>query len=89
MNAEEKICSICQRAFAGFGNNAQPVNDGRCCDECNQRVVLGDMDEDMVWDVFEQLNQQLKPLGFEIVQMDEGSDCIWAVVKIGEEDHLG
>ena len=22
------------------GNNAQPVKDGRCCDECNIRVVI-------------------------------------------------
>lgn len=35
-----KTCSICQREFEEFGNNAQPVNDGRCCDECNSAVVL-------------------------------------------------
>jgi len=23
-------CSICNKDFEGFGNNAQPVNDGRC-----------------------------------------------------------
>tara|TARA_A100001391_G_scaffold1943_1_gene2102 strand:+ start:403 stop:585 length:183 start_codon:yes stop_codon:yes gene_type:complete len=22
------------------GNNAQPVNDGRCCDDCNWNVVI-------------------------------------------------
>lgn len=22
------------------GNNAQPVMEGRCCDECNMRVVI-------------------------------------------------
>lgn len=35
-----KACSICQRQFAGMGNNAQPVNDGRCCDECNREIVV-------------------------------------------------
>ena len=35
-----KICSICKTGYTGFGNNAQPVNDGRCCDECNQTVVI-------------------------------------------------
>jgi len=35
-----KICSICQRLFKGWGNNAQPVNNGRCCDECNAKVVI-------------------------------------------------
>ena len=23
-----------------MGNNAQPINDGRCCDSCNQRVII-------------------------------------------------
>lgn len=39
-------CSICQNAIPvnpinGWdqGNNAQPINDGRCCDECNQFVI--------------------------------------------------
>ena len=32
-------CSICEKDFEGFGNNAQPVNDGICCDECNNLVI--------------------------------------------------
>lgn len=35
-----KICSICQEDYGEFGNNATPVNQGRCCDECNYAVVL-------------------------------------------------
>jgi len=43
----EMICSICSREiksdpisnWAG-GNNAQPINDGRCCDLCNSLVVI-------------------------------------------------
>ena len=33
-------CSICSCDYEGFGNNAQPINDGRCCDRCNQRVIV-------------------------------------------------
>lgn len=33
-------CSICGKQYEGFGNNAQPVNDGRCCDECNRNIVV-------------------------------------------------
>lgn len=33
-------CSICQGQYVGHGNNAQPVNDGRCCGECNTTVVV-------------------------------------------------
>ena len=34
-----QVCSICGGPIIGFGNNAQPVNDGLCCDRCNERVV--------------------------------------------------
>lgn len=39
-------CSICDKEIpvkeGGWsqGNNAQPINDGRCCDECNVNVVI-------------------------------------------------
>lgn len=33
-------CSICFKHFTGFGNNAEPINDGRCCDECNGMVIM-------------------------------------------------
>ena len=32
-------CSICNNNIEGFGNNAQPINDGICCDECNALVI--------------------------------------------------
>lgn len=39
-------CSICfneiekeSNGWAG-GNNAAPVNEGRCCDTCNRNVVI-------------------------------------------------
>lgn len=33
-------CSICGKHYEGYGNNAQPVNDGRCCDYCNVTIVV-------------------------------------------------
>ena len=34
-------CSICGVAIGDrFGNNAQPVNAGRCCSMCNTTVVI-------------------------------------------------
>lgn len=39
-------CSICDKEIpvkeGGWdsGNNAQPVSDGRCCDDCNMEVVV-------------------------------------------------
>ena len=33
-------CSICEETIEGqYGNNAQPVNDGVCCDDCNNLVI--------------------------------------------------
>lgn len=44
-------CSICQKpieahtdnngeVYWAHGHNAQPVNDGRCCDTCNDLIVI-------------------------------------------------
>lgn len=33
-------CCICGRKFTGWGNNAQPVKDGKCCDTCNFTKVI-------------------------------------------------
>jgi len=45
--AKEKLtCSICflpigpqANGWAG-GHNAEPINDGRCCERCDQMVVI-------------------------------------------------
>ena len=40
------ICSICGKKIPteldgwSIGNNAEPINDGRCCNECNETVVI-------------------------------------------------
>ena len=39
------MCSICNEDFEGFGNNAEPINDGRCCDDCNNLVIMERMKE--------------------------------------------
>lgn len=38
----DRICSICKTQFHGFGHNPEPIRDydDRCCDDCNQTVVL-------------------------------------------------
>jgi hypothetical protein len=36
---EKKVCSICDKKYRGFGNNAQPINNGECCDSCNADVL--------------------------------------------------
>ena len=40
MSDNTKICSICGTPFTEWGNNAQPVNTGRCCNLCNDTVVI-------------------------------------------------
>lgn len=39
------ICSICKKEIPSRdgwdkGNNAEPINKGRCCDYCNETVVI-------------------------------------------------
>ena len=40
---EKHICCICGKEFEGFGNNPYPVNkdeNARCCDVCNDTVII-------------------------------------------------
>jgi len=39
-NENEHKCSICGKKYVGYGNNAWPINDGRCCDACNYNRVI-------------------------------------------------
>lgn len=52
VNMVDKRCSICEGYIEPLrdpktgevvwegGNNAWPINDGRCCDDCNANVVI-------------------------------------------------
>lgn len=33
-------CCICNKEIKGYGHNARPLFDGRCCDNCNQLVII-------------------------------------------------
>ena len=34
-------CSICNNEINDrFGHNAQPINNGKCCSDCNSTVVI-------------------------------------------------
>ncbi len=33
-------CSICKEKIKGYGHNAQPINNGKCCDKCNVKKVI-------------------------------------------------
>jgi hypothetical protein len=41
-----RLCSICDRPIPielngwAYGHNAEPVNSGRCCGDCNSMVVI-------------------------------------------------
>jgi len=35
-----KQCSICFRRYTEFGHPAEPVRSGRCCNVCNDLVVI-------------------------------------------------
>jgi len=44
-DAEALICSICKKPIPHkgswrHGNSAEPVNNGRCCDECDFKYVI-------------------------------------------------
>ena len=42
LTEEKQICCICGEEYEGYGNNAEPYKEGRCCDECNKKFVIPD-----------------------------------------------
>ena len=46
-------CVICGKKFDGYGNNAYPIAEGKCCDKCNAERVIPARIEEM-------LNYELK-----------------------------
>ena len=32
-------CVLCRSEIVGLGNNAEPLRVGRCCDDCNKKVI--------------------------------------------------
>ncbi|WP_405291935.1 hypothetical protein [Methanobrevibacter sp.] len=36
----ELKCCICGTEFVGYGNNAEPIRKGVCCDKCNAKHVI-------------------------------------------------
>ena len=33
-------CCFCKKEIKGYGNNAEPIRKGECCDECNRKFVI-------------------------------------------------
>ena len=38
--AKEEKCVICKKTITGYGNNAEPLAQGKCCDKCNTSKVI-------------------------------------------------
>ena len=39
------LCCLCGKEFEGHGNNAMPLMAGKCCDECNHKVIVARIQE--------------------------------------------
>lgn len=83
---DDKKCVICGKPITGYGNNAQPVKDGKCCDKCNQEVVIParikkmglkeeaeDLDIDTKVEIMEP--ETLDDLELEKEESDKKEDC--------------
>jgi len=40
LHKSKQICCLCKEEFEGYGNNAQPLKKGLCCDKCNVDVII-------------------------------------------------
>ena len=37
---KKQKCILCGKEFKGYGNNAEPLKKGVCCNECNLKVII-------------------------------------------------
>ncbi len=44
----EKCCICGEELKQKYGNNAQPIKDGRCCTKCDNEVVIPKRIENMI-----------------------------------------
>lgn len=65
------VCCICGKTYEGYGNNADPLANGRCCDECNADVIKRRVEYRWASDI---LNPMIEKLGDnrEMMQVSEG-----------------
>lgn len=40
INVQTLICCLCGVELHGYGHNAEPVAKGRCCFDCNYKIVV-------------------------------------------------
>jgi len=40
MSKQQYECCLCKCERYGYGNNPQPVMEGKCCNSCNNNVVI-------------------------------------------------
>ena len=41
----ENRCVLCKGKISGYGNNAFPLASGKCCDDCNLKVIAKRMSD--------------------------------------------
>lgn len=87
---EENICCICKKPFEGYGNNAEPVCSGSCCDKCNIERVIP-MRFKMIQDIDEGYRKDPKVFDFNIndrvaERWNDGEFNVGTVIDIKEED---
>ena len=35
-----QTCVLCRESFIGYGNNPEPLSEGRCCNHCDEAYVI-------------------------------------------------
>jgi DNA-directed RNA polymerase subunit RPC12/RpoP len=40
LKGKEYECVFCDVEIEGYGNNSEPIKKGRCCNDCNSKLVI-------------------------------------------------
>lgn len=65
-------CVICGKKSLGYGHNAMPASEGRCCDKCNEEVVIPfRMKENLTRNITKKQFDEAKKLAEKLLSMDK------------------
>jgi len=71
MNTDKKfICILCDKECFGYGNNAMPLANGRCCNRCNGKVILARLNQMQKHKEIKVKPEDTKPMKFKGTKFD-------------------
>jgi hypothetical protein len=79
-------CIICKKEYQGYGNNAEPIAKGQCCNECNELVIIARLRQSVWGNVAGSNKSRTNEIKNAIEKDPEFAnvirDCLWKYMRM-------